>query len=145
VPVVTTVNDWLVFQNAPGPERTSVGWVPVPASPPVPLLLLELLLPVVPLPLLEALVVEPPLPLEPPVPPPEQAPLLQVSPAPHIVQLEPQWAASVLELQAPSLHFVLPGGQDPAHWLLEQTWPLAHMVQLDPQCVVFDETHALLH
>jgi hypothetical protein len=144
VPVVTTVHVWLVFQNAPGPEMTSVGWVPVPASlVVVPLVLVELLL-VEPL-LLEPLLLEPLLLEEPPVPTAMQAPPAQVWPALHTVQLEPQWPESVSELQALSLHFVLPDGQVEVHWSLEQTSPVAHTVQLGPQCRVFDETHALLH
>jgi hypothetical protein len=52
----------------------------------------------------------PPAPVAPPAPPgppPAQAPFAHVCPAEHIVQLEPQWAESVLELHVPSAHFVL--------------------------------------
>ena len=88
---------------------------------------------------------EPPPPVEPPEPPPTQAPLAQLCPPEHTVQLEPQWAESVLELQAPSLHFVLFEGQDDRHWPLSQTPPVGHTVQLAPQWSVFDETHEPPH
>jgi len=60
--------------------------------------------------------------------------LTQLLPPPHIVQLFPQWAESVFELHAPSLHFIVPVGHDPEQALLTQTWPLVQAVQLFPQC-----------
>lgn len=61
------------------------------------------------------------------------------------MQLEPQWAESVLELHVPSAHFVLFAWQDDTHCPLSQTSPVAHTVQLEPQWAVFDETHAPPH
>ena len=77
--------------------------------------------------------------------PQPQAPLLQVLPEGQTVQLLPQWAASLLELHAPSLHFVVPDGHDPEQALLTQTCALVQAVQLDPQCCRLDGTHWLLH
>jgi len=70
--------------------------------------------------------------------------LTQLLPPPHIVQLFPQWAESVFELHAPSLHFIFPVGHDPEQALLTQTWPLVQAVQLFPQCCTLDGTHWLL-
>jgi hypothetical protein len=96
--------------------------------------------------------VAPPLPVTPPVPPTQlpsvplqaQSPLMQVVPPEQAVQLEPQWAESVLELHALSLHIVLPEGHDDEHCPALQTFPLGHTVQALPQWSVFEETHALL-
>jgi hypothetical protein len=62
-----------------------------------------------------------------------QVPLLQVAPPPQAVQLDPQWPESLFELQAPSMHIVLPEAHDDEHWPLLQTLPLGQAAQLDPQ------------
>ena len=62
-----------------------------------------------------------------------QAPPVQVAPPPQAVQLVPQWAESVSELQALSEHFVLPEEHDDEHWPLSQTSPLGQAAQLVPQ------------
>jgi hypothetical protein len=61
------------------------------------------------------------------------------------VQPEPQWAESVAELQALSLHWVLPVGHDDEHCPLLQTLLAGQAAQLDPQWSMFDETHSSLH
>ena len=62
-----------------------------------------------------------------------QVPLVQVAPPPQRVQLVPQWAESMFELQAPSPHIVLPDPHDDAHWPSLQTLPLGQAAQLAPQ------------
>jgi hypothetical protein len=64
---------------------------------------------------------------------------------PHTVQLEPQWALSVPELQAPSLHLVPEVQVDEQVPSLLQTSPVAQTVHAVPQCEVFDETQAFPH
>jgi hypothetical protein len=59
--------------------------------------------------------------------------LVQEAPAPQAVQLVPQWPESLFELQAPSLHIVLPAPHDVEHWPLSQTWPVVQAAQLVPQ------------
>jgi hypothetical protein len=125
--LVTAVQVALVFQYAPGAEVTRAGWTKVvPPLPPVP-------------------PPAPPPPVVPPVLPPEQAPFAQVCPAAQAVQLDPQWAESVLELQALSPHFVLPEPHDVEHWPLLHTPPAGQTVQLVPQCSVFEATQAPPH
>jgi hypothetical protein len=95
-----------------------------------------------PVPVVPPVADEPPVPVVPPVAPPTQVPLLQLAPPLQTAQLEPQWPESVFELQAPSLHIVLPEPQPPdMHDPLLQTSPLAQAAQLDPQCWVLEATH----
>jgi hypothetical protein len=61
------------------------------------------------------------------------APPVHEAPTPQAVQLAPQWPESLFELQAPSLHIVLPEGHDDVHWPLSQTWPVEQAAQLAPQ------------
>jgi hypothetical protein len=68
-------------------------------------------------------------------------PLLQEAPLPQAVQLDPQWAESVFELQAPSEHMLLPDGHDDEQFPLLQTWPLPHLLPQVPQLSVFEATH----
>jgi hypothetical protein len=70
-----------------------------------------------------------------------QLPLTQLVPPEQTVQLFPQCAESLFALHAPSEHFMVPVGHDAEQALPTQTWPLAHMVQLLPQCCTFDATH----
>jgi hypothetical protein len=73
-------------------------------------------------------------------------PPLQEEPPLQTEQPDPQWAESVFELQAPSLHIVLPEPQpDDEHDPLLQTWPLLHLLPQLPQLSVFDGTHEPLH
>src|SRR5579871_156741 len=68
-------------------------------------------------------------------------PLLQEAPVPQAVQLVPQWAGSLFELQALSEHIMLPDGHDDEHDPLLQTWPLLHFMPQLPQLSAFDATH----
>src|SRR6185312_8215700 len=71
-----------------------------------------------------------------------QVPPLQDEPLPQAVQLVPQWAASVFELQAPSEHIMLPAPHPvDEHWPLLQTCPLLHLLLQLPQLSVLEATH----
>jgi hypothetical protein len=71
-----------------------------------------------------------------------QVPPLQDEPLPQAVQLVPQWAASVFELQAPSEHIMLPAPHPvDEHWPLLQTCPLLHLLPQLPQLSVLEATH----
>lgn len=72
-------------------------------------------------------------------------PLMQLEPLPHTVQLVPQCAVSVFELQLPSEHIVLPDPQDAEHAPLLHTCPLLHLLPQLPQLLVLDATQDPLH
>jgi hypothetical protein len=74
-----------------------------------------------------------------------QVPLVQVEPPAQAVQLVPQWAESVFELQLPSEHIVVPEGHDDEHCPSLQTCPLAHLFPQLPQSLVLDAMHEPLH
>src|SRR5262249_17257671 len=75
-----------------------------------------------------------------------QEPPLQEEPPLQTEQLDPQWAESVFELQALSLHIVLPEPHPvDDHEPLLQTWPVLHLLPQLRQLSVFDGTQEPLH
>jgi hypothetical protein len=74
-----------------------------------------------------------------------QTPPLHVDPPAQIEHALPQWAESVVELQAPSEHVVLPDGQVAAHDPLSHTWGEGQGMQPLPQCVESEATQEPPH
>jgi hypothetical protein len=70
--------------------------------------------------------------------PQPQIPLTQEEPEPHALPHVPQLAAFAGPLHVPSWHFVPEVQVDAQVPVLSQTSPLAHVVQLVPQCSGLD-------
>jgi len=69
------------------------------------------------------------------------APAVQIEPPAQTVQLAPQCAESLDELQAPSEHIAEPAGHNELHEPLLQVWPEPHTLPQLPQFTAFEATH----